>query len=481
MGGAPQVQPPKAPDAGQEYGSAIRAYLQNAPQLYATESQYQPMYNQLQQNMQKGNIEQYAQQFANMVPQMQSISDVAQGQASQAAATRQQQFGLSGYQSMIAGNPALQGLQTAADQAAAAQPDQYLTGAREQFGASARGFQDLSAQAGRDIQPINAALAGLYGQVGADTSAADLAGIRNRLSADPRSDIFKATQANVMGNLGQVDPLTGQLKTMASEQLALGSQLSPQEIADAAQQSRAAFSARGMLNSNPSMAGEILNRYNVGQQRLAEREQFGMGVSNLAEAQAQQRTANAMGLTSTDIAATQANLGAAGQMTQAISGINQANVQLGAGLQGQIAGNLAQARQLQGGFQAQAMQANQAGIATQQDILAQQQQAQQMGIGINQYLAGVGQQNLAQILGTPVTGSAYAQQGAASNIYGTGGPSLFQSSGLLSLINQNQMAQMNAQGQAGMVNAQSAGAAQGQMIGAGAAVAGTVLTSAVLL
>jgi ABC-type glucose/galactose transport system permease subunit len=90
-------------------------------------------------------------------------------------------------------------------------------------------------------------------------------------------------------------------------------------------------------------------------------------------------------------------------------------------------------------------------------------------------------QNLANITGAPVQGAVYAQQGGAQNIYGLGGPSLFESSGLLSLTNQNAMAQMNAAGQAGMVNAQSAGASRGQMIGAGAAIAGTVLTSAVLL
>ena len=64
---------------------------------------------------------------------------------------------------------------------------------------------------------------------------------------------------------------------------------------------------------------------------------------------------------------------------------------------------------------------------------------------------------------------------------GTGSPNLFQGSGLLQLTSQNQMAQMNANASANQMNAQSKGQASGAMIGAGAAVAGSLVVGIGLL
>ena len=82
MGGSPSMQAPPAPDPGKEFTSALNAYAQGAPQLYQTESQYQPMYNQLQQQMQQANIASYAQQYTSMLPGMQQSADQLQSQAS---------------------------------------------------------------------------------------------------------------------------------------------------------------------------------------------------------------------------------------------------------------------------------------------------------------------------------------------------------------------------------------------------------------
>ena len=109
-----------------------------------------------------------------------------------------------------------------------------------------------------------------------------------------------------MGSLGQLDPLTQQLSTTAQQQLALGGQMSPQMAASVAQQERAAYQSRGLLQSTGSIGAEIMGQQQMQQQLLGQREQFAAGVSPLVQNEQQQRVANAMGLTSTDIAATDA-------------------------------------------------------------------------------------------------------------------------------------------------------------------------------
>lgn len=53
--------------------------------------------------------------------------------------------------------------------------------------------------------------------------------------------------------------------------LALGRQASSAQLRDAGQSARQAYAARGMVMSNPAISSEILNRYNVGEQRYQQR------------------------------------------------------------------------------------------------------------------------------------------------------------------------------------------------------------------
>ena len=491
MGGSPSVQSPAAPDPGKEFTSALNAYSQGAGQLYQTESQYQPMYNQMQRQMQQENIQSYADQYTSMLPQMQAAADQMQNQASGAALGRQQQYGAQSYQAMLASNPALSQLSQFSQNQLNAGQDTYLSGLRDQMANQTAGqmqqFGSISAQVGRDVEPVNKELQGLYTQTGQQTAqtVADLTGIRNKFAADPRSDIWKQTQGAVSGQLGTLDPLTQQLSDTAQQQLALGGSLSDAQKQDAVQAARGAYSSRGLLSSNGAIAAEVLGRQSYMQQMLQQREQFATGVDPLVQQQIQQRTSNAMGFSQANEALTQANLGSAADITQNIAGVQNTGTQLQSGLQGQIMGNLQQARAQQASLAGQSVQAQQFGTqesaALQQAILSQQQSQQAMGASGMQYLGGMGAQNLAQILGAPAQGAAYAQMGASSNVYGLGGPSLFENSGMLQMTNQNAMANMNAQGQTSMVNAQAQGAAQGQKMAAGAAVAGTVIMGAVLL
>src|SRR5215469_7183488 len=236
MGGAPKVEAPKAPDTAKEYQQSLQAYIRNAPQLYTEEAQYQPLYNQLQQQMTLSNL--------GMLPQVQDIANRVQTSASQAAL---QNLGRvqGGVTQAMQSDPYLSQLRAQANQQLAAGPNQSLQDmlgqVQQQIPGQVQGFQDLATQAGQNVIPINQQLQALYGKVGADTSAADLAKIRDQVAANTRTADYTTTGQNVMGQLGQLDPLTAQLQQSAQSQLALGGQISAQEAQDVTQQARAAF------------------------------------------------------------------------------------------------------------------------------------------------------------------------------------------------------------------------------------------------
>jgi hypothetical protein len=289
-----------------------------------------------------------------------------------------------------------------------------------------------------------------------------------------------------MGNLGQLDPLTQQLATTAQQQLALGGKVDPQQMQDAIQAARAAASQRGMLNTSGALASEVLSRQQIQQQLLGQREQFASGVSGLVQNQLAQRTANALGLTQADIGATQANQQLAGQLYQGAAGVGQAGAQIQGGLQQQIAANLAQGLGLQGQFSQQAIANMQTGqqlaAGLQGSILDQLYRQQQAGATALQNVYGAQQGVVGNILGAQPQGAQYASTiGMGVPGFGTGAPSLFQSSGLLSLVNQNRMAQMNATAAANQMNAQSAGAASGATMGMIGSIGGALIGGVALL
>jgi hypothetical protein len=491
-GGAPTVQAPKAPDTAQEYRSSLQTYINQSPQLYKEESTYQPLYNQMQQGIQGSNISYYAKAIENELPAAQSALQGTQNQAIQNAIT-QYANNVGGINTTVmANNPALQQIQSIAQQQqAATTPDQTLQAllgqSQQQTAAGMQQLQGLSSQAGRMYDPTNRQLQGLSDQAGQYTGqgVSDLRGIAAQAGADTRSDIFKQTQGEVMGQLGKLDPVTQQLSDLAQQQLSLGGQVSQQGLQDADQAARAAYSARGMLNSSGSIASEVLNRDQVQQARLQQREQFGMGVGGMVAAETQARTANALGLTQTDIAATQQNQALAGQMYQAAGQLGQAGTQLQGGLQGQIAANIGSASQQQGALAQAAIGVGQTGTAQQQSlqggILDQIYRNQQAASGNQQYLYGALSGAQGALLGAQ-SGGANLLSSIMGNVsqMGTGSPNLFQGSGLLQLTSQNQMAQMNANASANQMNAQSKGNATGAMIGAGAAIASAAVVGVAL-
>jgi hypothetical protein len=190
-----------------------------------------------------------------------------------------------------------------------------------------------------------------------------------------------------------------------------------------------------------------------------------------------------MGLQGMDIGATQANQAFAGQLGMQIPGIQQAQIAQQAGLYGQLGQNVMGQNQQQMALQQAANAAQMGGYGQaaglQQAMLGQQQSAQTMGIQGLQYLSGLGGQGLAGILGTQNQGFGPMISGGLQAP--TGGPSLFNSSGMLPLEAQNQMAGYNQMNQANMVNAQSKGAASGAMMSAGAGIVGALAVGGIAL
>jgi hypothetical protein len=201
------------------------------------------------------------------------------------------------------------------------------------------------------------------------------------------------------------------------------------------------------------------------------------------QGETQQNIANAMGVQQTDIGLTQANQQMAGQFASAIPALQQAQITQQAGLYGQLAGNVMGVNQQQMGLQQAANAAQMGGYqqaaGLQQALLGQQQGQQTLGMQGLQYLSGLAGQGMQGVLGTQ--GSAFGPLIGGGLQAGTGGPSLFNSSGMLPLEAQNQMAGYNQMNQANMVNAQSKGASSGAMIGAGAGIVSALAVGAVAL
>lgn len=70
----------------------------------------------------------------------------------------------------------------------------------------------------------------------------------------------------------------------AMQQMQLGTSLSPEDQAYATQNARAAYAARGMQYGNQAVGAELLNNYQLGQQRLQQR----MGYAQQAFSMGQQ-------------------------------------------------------------------------------------------------------------------------------------------------------------------------------------------------
>ena len=73
--------PAREPTEAGIIAGAVKREAPDAPALYAEESQYQPMYNQMQQQMEQQNLSAYAGQYMQMMPQAQGAANISQASA----------------------------------------------------------------------------------------------------------------------------------------------------------------------------------------------------------------------------------------------------------------------------------------------------------------------------------------------------------------------------------------------------------------
>lgn len=97
--------------------------------------------------------------------------------------------------------------------------------------------------------------------------------------------------------------LVGTLTQQAADGLALGGELSTEELRSAQQAARTAYADRGLAMSNPAIAGELLNRAQYQMTREQQRQQLGVQAAALNQAQNAQ-TLGVLGHASDQSAAT---------------------------------------------------------------------------------------------------------------------------------------------------------------------------------
>lgn len=166
----------------------------------------------------------------------------------------------------------------------------------------------------------------------------------NQAQARAGQDYGLARAGALLGTMGPSDTQK-LLEKQTSDNLALGGQLSAQDLNQAQQAAREAWGARGLINSKGAIGAEILNTDALARQRLAERQQAAAAVDATGFAQRQQGYANALGYSGANNASYGNVLQNAALQTQSafnpfntITSANTQNQGTNAALYGQIGG-----------------------------------------------------------------------------------------------------------------------------------------------
>jgi len=423
MGGTKiqQAPLPPAPDYGKISRENLLAQIELAPRLFASEADVtygQPAYanlqNQIREILASGQIEQLAKYYpeianieadylrqtrANEIAQLQSpevglaatqrafnqltpgYAEAAQGMgdfAAQQARLASEQPGYTAYEQQVSGpsygqylsqiqgptaDLALGGMQ-------AYRPGQVLGGLGEY-------------QVGQNFLAQPAFQAGQFaGQVGGPQLQSQLGGIDQGLVQ------------SYINQMPGVQDLAEQLTEQASEELAAGRELTPEEIRQATQSAREAYAARGTALGPQAITAEILARSELGDQRLRERQaaaaQAAQLSSQLYTPALQQAFQRQMGAEQYGLGAQQQAFGQAmSQEDLARAAQSQAFAQEGAKEQA-LAGAQAQAF-------TQRMGGEELGRAAQGQEFQQRAGLQELGLGVQSqaYQQALGRESLA--------------------------------------------------------------------------------------
>lgn len=222
--------------------------------------------------------------------------------------------------------------------------------------------------------------------------------------------LASATQRMLTGGPSDIQQ---SLEQQARSDLALGGSLSGEQVRNSQQAAREAGAARGLINSNSTVAAEILNRDAASSARLNERRGFAAAVDQKGFGERQQGFANALGVSNAfqnygaqSLQAQQANLGAQltgnAQNLQASMANQGARAQSNAlNFQGQVANQGARAQSNALGLQGQ--------LANASNSLAAQQANQGRDLTLNNQRFQTAQANQNAALTNNQLGLGYSQ------------------------------------------------------------------------
>lgn len=148
--------------------------------------------------------------------------------------------------------------------------------------------QIQSPMGAQDVNPFMVSPDTGYNQVQANT-AFDRAQVN-------QNDVGLTAATQRLAESGGPSELQRTLEQQAMQGLAMGRNLSPEDVRNSQQSAREAFAARGLINTNAAVAAEVLNREALGRQREQERQAYAGQVEQAGYAQRQQGFQNAIGL-----------------------------------------------------------------------------------------------------------------------------------------------------------------------------------------
>ena len=207
-----------------------------------------------------------------------------------------------------------------------------------------------------------------------------------------------------MDQIPGAQDIAEQLTQQASEDLALGGQLSPEEIRQATQAAREAYAARGTALGNQAIGAEIMARSELSDQRLRERQATAAQAANLS---AQLYTPALQQAFQRQAGAETYGLGAQGQLFGQAMGREQ----LGQATQAQAFQQLGAREQALAGAQAQAFQQRMGqealGQGAQSQEFTQRAGLQELGMGLQNQQFGQAMQR--EQLGGTAQAQAFQQ------------------------------------------------------------------------
>lgn len=435
--GSTTVQAAPERNYAQETKDTLATQIQLAPQLYASESQYQPLYNNLQMQMTRdallGNASApgLLQTYQQAVPMLGQISAASNTQQRSSDIADVAALGPQASAAFYAANPQLAAaLQSA--QGMAGQTNNAATNALNAAVANQQQFTPVSAGqvvAGNVATPASVAA----GQLSAGTvSAGD--SVSAQQIASPAAIQAQQVQSQAQnaalvgapqqvqaqgiqgGALGQslysqalnagLSPISQALQGSVMSNLTANGSLSQAELRAGEQQIRAAYAARGMAMSPQAIAAEAQNRLVNERERMLQNLQVAQSVNAQVQGEQNANRAFAGSVLGQDVSIQNQNAANSlnAQTTNAQLGLqsglaNQSSLnQVGlanqqSGLQAQLANQQAglQAGQYNTNASLQAQQANQQ--AALQASLANQQSAYNTSLSNAQLGMQAGQQN----------------------------------------------------------------------------------------